>query len=115
MRKLQGAGTLVAPEWSQDTKDEELMGLAHGAQMSEEPQRDVKILWSEAVQLPSEMAPGQVQSDVPWHRTLKTSPLHQEVSKVPSGKKYLAVAVDTSAWMPEFCVYLQPKRQTGLK
>lgn len=34
------------------------MGLAHGAQMSEEPERDVKILWSEAAQQPSETALG---------------------------------------------------------
>lgn len=39
---------------------------------------------------------GQVQGDVPWHRTAITSPLHQWALKVPSGKKYLAVAVDTS-------------------
>jgi len=48
MRKPQGASALVAAEWSQDTEDEELMGLVHGDQMSEEPERDVKMLWSEA-------------------------------------------------------------------
>lgn len=34
------------------------MGLAHGAQISEEPERDVKILWSDVGQQPSETAPG---------------------------------------------------------
>lgn len=34
------------------------MGLAHGAWMSEEAEGDVKILWSESAQQPSERVPG---------------------------------------------------------
>lgn len=34
------------------------MALADGAQMSEEPRRDGKIIWSEAAQQPSETATG---------------------------------------------------------
>lgn len=40
--------------------------------------------------------PGQVQGDIPWHQTAKASPLRQWGLKVPSGKKYLAVAMETS-------------------
>lgn len=51
---------------------------------------------------------------VPWHRTAGISPLHQRL-KVPSGKKYLAVAVDTPDWMSGIRVFLQPKRQLELE
>lgn len=74
-----GCRALVAAEWSQDTRDEELMALADGARVSEEPIRDVKGIWNKAVQQLSETATG---TGARWHTV---APDSQIFTSLPMG------------------------------